>query len=83
MASSGITTPSSLPGLATDSDSGADGGPCDTESSSDEEPSLVSLVRLALIAQQGAKARAPASAKASAKTRTMAMARRRGEPDED
>ena len=43
------------PALATDSDSGADGGPCDTESSSDEEPSLVSLVRLALIAQQGAK----------------------------
>ena len=33
----------------------ADGGPCDTESSSDEEPSLVSLVRLALIAQQGAQ----------------------------
>ena len=55
MASSKSTAPSRLPDLVTDSDSGADDGPCDAESSSDEEPSLVSLVRLALIALQGAK----------------------------
>ena len=55
MASSRSTTPSSLPSLVTASDSSVDEGPCDTESSSDEEPSLVSLVGLALIAQQGAK----------------------------
>ena len=41
--------------MATDSDSGADGGPCDTESSSDEEPSLVELAELALIARLRAK----------------------------
>ena len=44
--------------MATDSDSGADGGPCDTESSSDEEPSLdEQLLRLALNARLTAKGR--------------------------
>ena len=83
MASSKSTAPSRLPDLVTDSDSGADDGPCDAESSSDEEHSLDVLACLALIARLRATARAPASATASAKTRTMAMARRRGEPDED
>ena len=34
--SSKSTAPSRLPDLVTDSDSGADDGPCDAESSSDE-----------------------------------------------
>ena len=41
--------------MATDSDSGADGGPCDTESSSDEERPPVELAGLALIARLRAK----------------------------
>ena len=51
MASSRSTTLSSLPDLVTDSDSGADDGPCDAESSSDEEPSLDVPAWLAVIAR--------------------------------
>ena len=57
MASSKSTAPSRLPDLVTDSDSGADDGPCDAESSSDMEPSLDVQAFLALIALRTAKGR--------------------------
>ena len=82
MASSRGTTPSSLPDLAADSDSGADDGPCDAESSSDEEQVLAWLALIVRLRAQG-KGKGTSIGKGKRQDKDDGNGEEKGEPDDD